>query len=167
MTKHAPQSTYLRTLVVDPLVVAANAEAREKLLTAVRAYESLTGVLRQHYDTIFEVIGSDMDELVGLLLLMDIVVIKGANRVFALLSPLHPLFLWHYAMYADVVEKQRDRLDDRDKKLVADMACRLPNFLTSVYIPATALGHGKSLNVRWVPEPASLLFRRSRWQRQR
>ena len=136
---------YVRALVADPLVVAANAEARAKLLAAVRAYESLMHGLRKHYDTIFEVVGSDVDELVGMLLLMDMVVIKGETRVFALLSPVHPLFLWHYAMYADVVEEQRDRLDDRDKKLVADEACRLPNFLTSLYVPATALGQGKSL----------------------
>ncbi len=136
---------YVRALVADPLVVAANAEAREKLLAAVHAYESLTHGIRDYYDTIFEIVGSDVDELVGLLLLMDIVVIKGRERLYAVLSPVHPLFLWHYAMYADVVEAQRDRLDDRDKKLIADAACCLPNFLTSLYVPAAALGQGKSL----------------------
>ena len=136
---------YLRVLTAEPLVVAADAEAREKLLAAVRAYERLTRDLREHYDEIFDVVGSDVDELVGLLLLTDIVVIKGRERVLALLSPVHPLFLWHYASYADVVESQRDRLEERDKILVANAARRLPNFLTSLYVPATALGQGKSL----------------------
>ena len=136
---------YLRALTAEPLVIAADAEARKKLLAAVCAYEHLTNGLREHYDEIFEVVGSDVDELVGRLLLMDIVVIKGGERLFALLSPVHPLFLWQYATYADVVEAQRDRLDDRDKRLVADAARRLPNFLTSLYVPATALGEGKSL----------------------
>ncbi len=85
----------LRALLLD--VLGADGEARAKLLAAVRAYESLMHGLRKHYDTIFEVVGSDVDELVEMLLLMDMVVIKGETRVFALLSPVHPLFLWHYA----------------------------------------------------------------------
>lgn len=136
---------YQRTLIAEPLVVAAEAEARKKLLAAIGAYEHLMRGLHDHYAEIFEVVGYDVDELVGLLLLTDIVVIKGGERVFALLSPVHPLFLWHYATYADLVEEQRDHLDDRDKKLVAHAARRLPNFLTSLYVPATALGQGKSL----------------------
>lgn len=136
---------YLRALTVEPLVVAADEEAREKLLAAVHAYDLLTRGLREHYDDVFDVVGSDVDELVGLLLLTDIVVIKGRERVFALLSPVHPLFVWHYASYADVVESQRDRLEERDKQLVVNAARHLPNFLTSLYVPATALGDGKSL----------------------
>ena len=136
---------YLRALSAEPLVVAADAESRKKLTEAVRAYENLTNGLREHYDNILEVVGPDVDELVGLLLLMDIVVIRGAERLFALLSPVHPLFVWHYATYADLVEAQRDRLDDRDKELVSDAARRLPNFLSSLYVPAVAVGQGRSL----------------------
>ena len=136
---------YLRALTVEPLVIAAHTEVRKKLLAAVDAYKVLTDGLREHYDDIFDVVGSDIDELIGRLLLIDTVVVKGDERLFALLSPLHPLFLWHYASYADLVAAQRDRLDDRDKKLVTDSARKLPNFLTSLYIPPTALGHGQSL----------------------
>lgn len=136
---------YLRALTTEPLVVAASSGARTKLLAAVAAYEDLTHAVREHYEQIFETVGSDVDELVGLLLLMDIIVIKGGDRDFALLSPVHPLFVWHYATYASLVEAQRDRLDEPDKKLVADSARRLPNFLTSLYVPATATGQGSSL----------------------
>ena len=70
---------------------------------------------------------------------------KGAGRLFGLLSPVHPLYVWHYAKFADVVQAQRDRLGERDTKLVTDSARDLPNFLTSLYIPAVALGQGQSL----------------------
>ena len=93
----------------------------------------------------FDIVGSDVDELIGRLLLTDTVVIKGEQRLFALLSPLHPLFLWHYTSFAGLVAAQRDRLDDRDKKLVTDSARRLPNFLTSLYVPPAAFGQGQSL----------------------
>ena len=105
------------------------------MLAAVDAYKVLTDSLREHYDEVFEVVGSDVDELIGRLLLTDTIVIKGERRLFALLSPLHPLFLWHYTSFGDLVAAQRDRLDDRDKKLVTDSARRLPNFLTSLTSP--------------------------------
>ena len=136
---------YMKVLAAEPLVIAADASARQELLAAVNAYENLTRGLHEHYDEIFEVVGSDVDELVGLLLLMDIIVIKGGERLFALLSPVHPLFVWHYAKYAELVDEQRDRLDDHDRGLVADAARRLPNFLTSLYVPATVLGRGQLL----------------------
>ena len=115
------------------------------MLAAVHAYDRLIHSLRDQYDEFFEAVGADVDVLVGLLLVADIVVIKGKERIFALLSPVHPLYLWHYASYAEVVEAQRNRLDDRDKKLVEDAARRLPNFLTSLYVPATALEQGQTL----------------------
>lgn len=136
---------YLRVLTAEPLVIAADTKARKKLLAVVDAYKHLTHGLREHYNEIFEVVGSDVDELVGRLLLTDIIVIKGAKRLFAILSPVHPLFVWHYATYADLVEAQRDRLDERDTRLVTDSARHLPNFLTSLYVPAAALGQGHSL----------------------
>lgn len=147
---------YLKILAAEPLLIAADTGARRKLLATVNAYESLTRGLYEHYDEIFEVVGSDVDELIGLLLLMDIIVIKGGDRQFALLSPVHPLFVWHYAKYAELVEKQRDRLGDDDKKLVADAARRLPNFLTSLYVPAAALGRGELLT--WAGQLGQLAY---------
>ena len=136
---------YVRVLTADPLIAAADTKARRMLLGAVNSYERLTCELRDNYDEIFEAIGSDIDELVGRLLLTDIIVIRGSERLFAILSPVHPLFLWHYVKYAEIVEAQHSRLDDRDRELVQDAAHRLPNFLTSLYVPAVALGQGKSL----------------------
>ena len=136
---------YLRALAVEPLVVAADDNAREKLRAVVRAYERLTRGLWDYHKEIFEVVGADVDELVGLLLLTDVVVLRGRERIYAVLSPVHPLFLWHYAEYAHAVESQRNRLGERDKELVAEEARRLRNFLTSLYVSPSALGAGKVL----------------------
>lgn len=137
---------YARALSVEPLVVAASAGARDVMLDAVARYEELTDSLWKHYDELFETVGSDVDELLTMVLLLDLIVIQAGSKVFAVLSPTHPLFLWHYAAYAKVVEAQRDRLPQKDRNLVAAAASQLPNFLTSIYVPATALGQGVSLN---------------------
>ena len=137
---------YARALSVEPLVVAANASARAAMLDAVARYEVLTDNLWKHYDELFDTVGADVDELLTMILLLDLIVIQAGNKVFAVLSPTHPLYLWHHATYAKVVEAQRERLPKEDRALVAAAATQLPNFLTSLYVPATALGHGVTLN---------------------
>ena len=136
---------YLRVLAAEPLVATADTKARKVFLTAVEAYEGLTRAVRDSYDDIFEAVGSDVDELVGLILLLDIIVVKAGERVYGVLSPLHPLYMWHYAKFAEIVKDQRKELDERDQELVSDAARRLPNFLTSLYVPAAATGQGETL----------------------
>ena len=53
---------YLRALIAEPLVIAAHSEVGTKLLAAVDAYEVLTDSIREHYDGVFDVVGSDIDE---------------------------------------------------------------------------------------------------------
>lgn len=140
---------YLRALAAEPLVVAANKKARKAMLAAIAAYEALTDGLWSSYDEIFDTVGPDIEELLTSILLMDLIVIRGGqdgSKVFTILSPVHPLYLWHHAKYADIVEAQRDSLPQKDKELVAVASKQLPNFLTSLYVPATALGTGISLN---------------------
>ena len=84
---------YLRALTVEPLVIAAHTEVRKKLLAAVDAYKVLTDGLREHYDDIFDVVGSDIDELIGRLLLIDTVVVKGRRATVRPPEPLAPTLL--------------------------------------------------------------------------
>ena len=134
-----------RTLEADPLAVASHGPTRKTLLDYIAAYEGINEVIRTHYDHLFEVFGSDIDELLGLLLLLETIVIKTDDQVYAIAAPTHPLFLWHYAKYCDIVESQRDRLDEGDRALVVEAAAELPNFLTSLFIPSSAYGEGALL----------------------
>jgi len=106
---------YAKALSVEPLVVAASPKARAVMLDAVARYEELTDSLWNHYDELFETVGSDVDELLTTILLLDLIVFKAGGKVFTILSPTHPLFLWHYATYAKVVESQRDRLPQKEQ----------------------------------------------------
>jgi hypothetical protein len=129
----------LRTLMVEPLAVASHPPTREVLLTFVGAYEALNRTLRENYETLFEKFGPDASEVLGHLLLLETMVLRINGRTYAIAAPTHPLFLWHYARYCQIVDAQREQLDDRDRDLVAQAAERLPFFLTSIFIPSTAV----------------------------
>lgn len=131
---------YLRTLAVEPLVVAANPATRAHLLALISAYEALNQTARDRYDQLFERFGADAHEVLGHLLLLETAIVRTNGRTYAIAAPTHTLFLWHYARYCQIVDAQRDRLEERDRGLVAQAAANLPNFLTSLFIPPTAFG---------------------------
>lgn len=135
----APVLPLLRTLAVEPLAVAAHPATREVLLTFIAAYEALNATLRDRFEALYQRFGQDANEVLGHLLLLETVVLQINDRTYAIAAPTHPLFLWHYARYAQIVDAQRDRLDERDRELIAQAAERLPFFLTSILIPSTAV----------------------------
>lgn len=132
---------WMRTLAVEPLAVAAHAPAREILLGFIAAYEALNATLRAKFEALYQRFGQDANEILGHLLLLETVVVRIGDRTYAIAAPTHPLFLWHYARYAQIVDAQRDRLDERDRALIARAAERLPFFLTSILIPSTAMSN--------------------------
>lgn len=129
---------FMMTLAVEPLAVAAHPETRVLLLTLIEAYENLSRTLRDTYDQLFNTFGQDANEILGHLLLLETVVLRLGERTYAIAAPTHPLYLWHYARYAQIVDAQRSRLDERDRELVAQSAEKLPFFLTSLFVPSTA-----------------------------
>ena len=127
-----------RSLAVEPLVVAAHAETRAVLLAHIAAYEALNAKLRETFETLYQRFGQDANEILGHLLLLETVVLRIGDRTYAIAAPTHPLYLWHYAQYAQIVTAQREQLDERDRELVTQAAEHLPFFLTSIFIPSTA-----------------------------
>lgn len=131
---------WFRTLAVDPLLIAAHPETRKLLLALIDAYAALNGALRERYEELYQRFGQDAAEILGHLLLLETIVVRIDDHVYTILAPTHPLYLWHYARYAEIVDAQRERLEERDRTLVANAAERLPFFLTSILVPATAMG---------------------------
>lgn len=136
----APVLPLMRTLAVEPLAVAAHAPTRALLLTFIKAYEALNATLRDRFEALYQRFGQDANEVLGNLLLLETIVLQVDGRMYAIAAPTHPLFLWHYARYAEIVDAQRDRLDERDRELIAGAAEHLPFFLTSILIPSSAIG---------------------------
>ena len=130
----------LRALAVEPMVIATHPPSRRDLLDFIGAYEALNEALREGFQGLYDHFGQDANEVLGHLLLLETVVLQIGERKYAITAPTHPLYLWHYARYADIVETQRPRLDERDRGLVASTAEHLPFFLTSILIPSVATG---------------------------
>ena len=136
---------YLRSLCVEPLLVAAEPSARIQLLEFVDAYEQLNRTAMESHGALFNKFGPDANEIFGYLLLLETIIIRVGDQTYGLASPTHPLFIWHYAKYCELVASQRERLDAKDQALVIDAAHSLPNFFTSMFVPPRAIGEGVSL----------------------
>jgi hypothetical protein len=138
----------VRLLCVDPLAAAVAPSTGTKLRTVVERYQALLEGLRSAHTTLSQELGPDAQDLVAQLLLLDTILLRRpGDELTAVLAPTHPLYLWHYTEYARVVEEQRDRLSERDQGLVVSAAKRLPYFLTSLCVPALAVGATRSLTL--------------------
>lgn len=134
-----------RLLCVEPMAVTAAPSKRGAILDYVDAYRTLFEALHAAYPDLMREYGSEIDEFVAYLLALETMVFRRENALVALVAPTHPLFLWHYAEYARIVSAQRDRLSERDRKLVVEGASVLPNFLTSLCVPFIAGDTSRSL----------------------
>ena len=130
---------HLGELCVAPLLVSTAPATRELITPVIKAYrEVITGVTSA-YSTLHLEFGDDARALTELLMLVDTVVLDNGSSLVALLTPLHPMLLWHYAEYASVIENQRDLLDARDRDLVRSefQTGGVPFFFSSLGIPRT------------------------------
>ena len=126
----------VRILGAEPLVAAADQGNRELLLGYIDAYKALIDQLSAVYDTLLGEFGPDVDGLIAKVLTLDVVVFgTSSEETFAVVTPLHPLFLWHYAEFSRIIVEQRDLLSERDRRLVAAAAKDLPSFLTALCLP--------------------------------
>jgi len=132
-TKVAP---YAQMLAAEPLTAAGAPDVNLACMAYLRSYQALLDGVRAAYPVLFDEYTSDADVLVGQLLTLDTIVLGSGIHALALVSPLHPLYLWHFAEYARVVADQRERLTPRDRKLVIEASKALPIFLSNLYLPA-------------------------------
>ena len=135
----------LSALAVEPLLVVAKDETRELVNGVVRAYGDLNAHIRTRYEELLEEFGQDVNHLLGAFLTLEVIVIKLRDRWVAVMMPTHPLYLWHFSEYGEVVAKQRDQLQDRDRELIVNAAESLPFFLPSLLVPPQVFGATEEL----------------------
>ena len=136
----------VRQLCVEPLFVVVSPASAALVAAVVETYQHLVTTIWNHHTALHESFAEDARALLELVLLIDTVFLDNGSSLVALLTPLHPLLLWHYAEYARVLTDQRDTLEARDRELVLSELDRngVPLFLPSLGVP-----HLVSQNAAW------------------
>lgn len=137
----------VRQLCVEPLLVAVSPTSATLVATVVERYQHLVKTIRSHHTALHESFAEDARALLELVLLVDTVFLNNGSSLVALLTPLHPLFLWHYVEYSRVLADQQDSLEARDRELVfAELKQHgVPLFLPSLGVPRLVSEADRSL----------------------
>ena len=130
---------HLGELCVAPLLVATAPTTRTLVTPVIDTYRALITAAASAYSSLHEDFGEDARALIELLMLLDTVFLDNGSALVGLLTPLHPMLLWHYAEYARVIQDQKDLLDARDRNLVRSefQSGGVPFFFSSLGIPRT------------------------------
>lgn len=128
---------HVRELCIAPLPVTAAPATGALVRPVVDTYQALIAQMVQAYGALHQRYGDDSRALAELIMLIDTVFLQSDDALIALMTPLHPLLLWHYVEYARVITEQRDILDERDRDLVRSEfeAGGVPLFLASLGVP--------------------------------
>lgn len=128
-----------REICIAPLPVASAPATNSLVNAVVDTYQALLKVISENHNELHQIFSDDARTLVEQVMLIDTVFLQGDNdaSLIALMTPLHPLLLWHFVEYARVIGEQRDVLDERDRALVRSefSSGGVPLFLASLGVP--------------------------------
>lgn len=135
---------HLGELCVAPLLVATAPATSVLVNPVIDAYRAVLAETARAYSELHAEFGDDARALIELLMLIDTVFLDNGSSLVALLTPLHPLLLWHHAEYARVIQDQKQLLDARDRELVRSefQSGGVPFFFGSLCIPRTVSESG-------------------------
>jgi hypothetical protein len=128
---------HVRELCIAPLPITAAPGTGDLVALVVTKYQALIASTTQAYTTLHQRYSDDARALAELVMLIDTVFLAGDDALIGLMTPLHPLVLWHYVEYVRVITEQRDSLDERDRDLVRSEfeSGGVPLFLAALGVP--------------------------------
>lgn len=128
---------HVRELCIAPLPMTAAAATGALVERVVTTYQALIASTTEAYTHLHQRYSDDARALAELVMLIDTVFLAGDEALIGLMTPLHPLLLWHYVEYVRVITEQRDILDQRDRDLVRSEfeSGGVPLFLAAIGVP--------------------------------
>lgn len=124
-------------------VLAKHAEFEEY----IRSYERLLLVINEDFPKIWNVAASNAKAIINAVMSVDYVFIVGENKLHALPTPLHPLYLWKYVELAKEIlsSKSVDNIEEgclseEDKSFIIRKAEDIPDPLSVMLLPVTVTG---------------------------
>jgi len=128
---------HLPQLTVAPLLVAGAPATADLVHEVVASYRDLVGLVRDHYSALLAEFSDDAAAFVELLMLLDTVFLFNGKSYVVLLTPLHPLLLWHYTEYTAVIADRAEGMSEPDRDLIRSEfdSAGVPFFFASLGIP--------------------------------
>lgn len=129
----------LGELCAAPLLVATAPKTRALVVPVIAAYQSLLSAATIAFPALHEEFGDDARAVIEHLMLVDTIFLDNRHSLIAMLTPVHPMLLWHYSAYGHVLSEQKAMLADRDRALVrAEFENgSIPFFFSSIAVPRT------------------------------
>ena len=134
-------------IAISPMVALGSDNALlQSGKSYLEAFTALTNALRDRYERIADHSPKGARHICAQLLTLDTIFLEAPDKVYALLSPLHPLHLWKFIRLVEQLRNEWETLSDEEKQLLSDSAQRLPHFLTALFVPENLLsGHNQAL----------------------
>jgi hypothetical protein len=135
LVPHAPQ------LALSPVIVLAGApgvlEAAEEYL---EAYELLLRQVQLAYQEMHAAADYEAEQVIGLLLCLELYVFRNSGRVEAMMSPLHPLYLWRSVALVREVRGLGAILSEHELRTIEEACAEDLQVLQVLILPPSATG---------------------------
>jgi hypothetical protein len=133
-------------LAVSPVSTLAGTagllEAAEQYLSA---YEQLLGQLRSSYPDMLAAADFEAESIIGRLLCLELYVYRRDGQAEAVMSPLHPLYLWRSVTIVREVRGLGRILSDHEVATVEEACADDLHFLQVLILPRLATGQDQPL----------------------
>lgn len=110
----------------------------------VRAYERLLVVINEDFPKIWGVAASNAKAIINAVMSLDYVFVVGENKLHAMPTPLHPLYLWKYVELSKEILSSKGLsameegcLSEDDKAFIVRKAEDIPDPLSVMLLPST------------------------------
>ena len=129
-------------LMTAPLLMLSDADNCGMVQEYVTAYERLCEEMVSGYQSLYAEFDDNVRDLYSLLILMDIILFSSPHGTYALMSPLHPLWLWHYTHLLDSLIDHVDSLTLAERDLIAKRVLPMSTLIESLSATEPFTGGG-------------------------
>lgn len=116
------------------LKVSDQSNDNELYINYLSNYSKLISLLKEHFQKFFVYSAIGTKEIIAQINSLDTVYVKSPNSMHAVLSPLHPLYLWKYVELGQRIKYDMEILEDKDKEFLVRAADDIPNPLSTIFV---------------------------------
>jgi hypothetical protein len=125
----------LRDLTFSPVVALTAPKLFAAANDYLKAYENILLLIASHIGEALNASPDVTEELLSLLARLEVYLIREADGVSAILSPLHPLHLWRPVQIVKEARERGNDLNELEIKALEEALARNVHFLNTLFVP--------------------------------